>query len=137
MKNQKIIELQSFKKGKRKVFVDFVNSLVEWKNHTYKIQYKNVGGKMYPYVIIEDAKPLSEIQPSIDQIVEEKENLKGMEYEMNKHSYYIAGIGGKSIKVLKDGKKTPEYLWYHTTEAQQLLDILIKDLSQLKLILNG
>lgn len=136
MINQKIIELQSFKKGKREVFVDFINSVVEWKNRTYKLTYKNVGGKMYPYVIIENAKPLSEITPLIDQIVEGKEDLKGMEYDMNKHSYYIAGIGGKSIKVFKDGKKTPEYLWYHTTETQQLLDILIKDLSQLKLILS-
>ena len=126
--NQQLVELQSFKKNKRNVFVDFTRGLVEWKRQTYKLKYVKVGDKKYPYVIVEQVKPLSEIKQEIDTINERKDNLKGVEYEVNGHQYFVIGIGPIAIKAYKDEEDEAEFFHYFTTEGQYLLRKLVSTL---------
>lgn len=130
MVDLKLIELQKFRQGKRQVFVNFQNGIVEWKNNTYKLTYKKVGDKHYPYVVVANIRPLSEIRPLVKQIIKGKSYLKNVEYEMNNHRYFVVGIGPDAIKVYKDDKSEPEFLRYLTTDGQGLLDILVKTLGQ-------
>ena len=132
--NLQLVELQKFKQDKREVVVDFTQKLVEWKNKSYRLTYRNVGGDMYPYVIIENTRPVSEIKPLINQINFNKKKLINGDYEMYNKNYTVIGIGPKAIKVIINDAKEPEYLWYHTTDGQYLLDILVKDLNQLSLL---
>lgn len=134
--NEKIIELKKFLQDKRNYYIDWTNGLVEWKKKTYQLTYKNVGGDMYPYVIETRVRPLSEIKPLINQINFNKRKLINGDYDMYNKNYKVIGIGPKAIKVLIDENKEPEYLWYHTTDGQNLLDILIKDLNQLSLLVD-
>lgn len=130
--DEKIIELSKFKKNKREVYVDFINGLVRWKNKEYNIKYVNVGGKNYPYVVLKKIRPWSEIKPLVKQINKRKDDLKFVEYEMKNHDYFVIGIGKDAIKVIKDyDKEHPEYLRYDTTDRQDLLMILINNLSQM------
>ena len=132
MIDEKIIELSKFKKNKREVYVDFINGLVKWKNNEYNITYVNVGGKNYPYVVLKKIRPWSEIKPLVQQINKKKDDLKFVEYEMKNHDYFVIGIGKDAIKVIKDyDKEHPEYLRYDTTDGQDLLMILINNLSQM------
>lgn len=129
--NIKLEELQKFKKHKRNVYVDFVNGLVKWGKQTYNLTYKNVGGNMYPYVVITKVKPLSEIRPLIKTICEQKnkEQLKGVEYEYNQDLYYITGIGPEAIKFIKNNSNREEYLHYFQTDGQGLLNVLFNSLN--------
>lgn len=128
------IPLDKFKRNKRKVYTDFVNGLVKWKKQTYKITYIDVGGKMYPYVVIEDIKPLSEIKEEIKAINFNKDNLKLAEYEINGHMYFIVGIGPIAIKAYKDNAENPEFFGYSTTEGQYILKTLMNFVKQSVLI---
>ena len=118
------IPLDKFKQGKRKVYTDFVNGLVKWKRNTYKISYINVGGKMYPYVIIEDIKAINF----------NKDELKSVEYNINGHVYFITGIGPIAVKAYKDESEKPEFFGYSTTEGQYILKALMNVLQQSILI---
>ena len=124
------IPLDKFKQGKREVYTDFVNGLVKWKRKTYKISYVNVGGKKYPYVILEDIKPLSEIKEEIRAINFNKKELKLVEYDINGHVYFVIGIGPIAIKAYKDNSKKPKYFGYSTTEGQYILKKLMNVLQQ-------
>lgn len=127
-----MIELEKYKRDKRNVFVDLENRFVKWNKNEHKITYVNVGGTDYPYVIIENIRPWSEIKHLVDQINERKDDLKFVEYEMKSHDYFVIGIGKDAIKVVKDyDKENPEYLRYSTTDGQELLMILINNLSQM------
>ena len=131
-------ELQRFRKHKRNVYVDFVNGLVKWGKKTYNLTYKNVGGQMYPYVIITKVKPLSEIKPLIRTVCQSKNKyeLKYVEYDYNGHSYFVIGIGPDAIKVIKDDSKRPKFLHYNETEGQGLLNVLVGSLNG-QVILTG
>lgn len=131
--NRQIVELGKFKKSKRKVYVDWKNSLVNWKDYTFRITYKNVGGIMCPYVIIEDIKPMSEIKPLIKHInvPKHKKYLKYCDYELDNHTYFVCGIGNKSIKVnIDDDFDEDVYLFYNTTLGQRLLSLLANEIEQ-------
>ena len=125
---KRLMELKVFKKGKREVYVDFVNGLVKWGKMDYKLSYIEVNGKKYPYVVIEDIKPLSKIRPIIKSVNENKRELKYCEYESTGNTYYVTGIGGKSIKAYKNNNVQEEYFFYNTTEGQRLLNELLSSL---------
>lgn len=118
---KRLMELQIFKKNKRQVYVDFVNNFVKWGKMNYKLTYIDVGGKKYPYVVIQDIKPMGEIQPLINGVVKNKDKLKFAEYECNGNTYYVTGIGGKSIRAYKNNNIREEFFFYNTTEGQFLL----------------
>lgn len=136
---EELMELQKFRKNKRKVFVDFVNGLVKWKNDTYKLKYIKVGEKNYPYVVIEAIKPLSEILMEIESVNHEdnKEELKFVEYEVNGNLYYVVGIGPVAIKAIKNDDEEPDFFYYTTTEGQYLLDELVSCLDGCVLNVNN
>ena len=136
--HEETITLQRFKRNKRKVFVDFVNGVVNWKDETYRLTYKNVGGKKYPYVVIKAIKPMSEIKQEIATVNNEKnkEELKWVEYEVNGNVYYVVGIGPNAIKAIKNDDDEPKFFNYLTTEGQYLLKELISTLDSCVLVIN-
>lgn len=125
--NLQMIELQKFRKGKRQVFVDFTKDLVRWKNKTYRLRYVKVGETHYPYVIIEEVKPLKEIKDDISKINNAKYSLKRNTYYCNDNSYYVIGIGYDAIKV--EEKNGDRYIRYETTEGQYLLEVLVESIN--------
>lgn len=128
------IPLDKFKQGKRRVYTDFVNGLVKWKKETYKITYVNVGGKRYPYVIIENRIPLSEMKEEIKAVNFNKDELKLVEYDINGHTYFVIGIGPIAVKAYKDESEKPEFFGYSTTEGHYILKALMNVLQQSILI---
>lgn len=124
------IPLLEFKKGKREVYTNWTKKVVEWKNQTFPLSFVNIGGKRYPYVILENIKPLSMIKDDIETINTYKENLKGVEYEVNNHFYFVIGIGKEKIKAYKNSDKEPKYFAYWTSEGQYLLEELMKWVGQ-------
>lgn len=126
MKTQ--IPLSEYKKGKRKVYVDWTRNLVSWKNECYKLTFVNIGGEMYPYVVLNDIKPLSELKNKINEANKNKKYIKYSEYEILNNKYFILGIGKIAIKVRKNDKKEPEFIKYTSTEGQYLLNKIVLDL---------
>lgn len=123
--NIKIVELEKFKKDKRQVFVDFTKNLVHWKDKTYRLKYIKVGNKHYPYVILEEVKPLSKIKEDIHKINNNKFALKRRAYKCDDMVYLVTGIGYNSIKVYKNNDIKESYLKYNTREGQYLLEVLV------------
>ena len=128
------IPLLDFKKGKRNVFVDFVQNIVSWKDETYPIDFINIGGNKYPYVVIRNIRPMSEIRPLIKTVNFHKDDLKRVEYEVNGHVYFVVGIGSVAIKAIKDDAEEPEFFRFLSTEGQELLDELMSNLKGQQLL---
>ncbi len=126
MKEQ--VTLQTFKKDKREVHVDWIKNVVSWKNKEYKLTFVNVGGNMVPYVILNDIKPLSEIKNEINEANKNKKYIKFSEYEILNNKYLILGIGKIALKVRKNNKEEPEFIKYTSTEGQYLLNKIVSDL---------
>lgn len=125
--HEEVITLEEFKKGKRKVFVNFSKNIVEWKKYTYRM--KIINGK--PHVVVCRVRPLSEIKPYVKTLNERKEEIKGVEYECsNGHSYLVTGIGPDSIKAYKDDSLKEDFYHYFTTEGQYLLETLMDSIGQ-------
>lgn len=133
---KELIKLKAFKQNRREVFVDFINGLVEWKNKTYKIEFKKIDNQTIPFMVLNDIKPLSEIKKDINKICKYKLELKNNIYSVNGHTYNIIGIGVESIKAYKDTDIQPKYFRYNTTEGQYLLNTLLEKVEQTVLIIN-
>ena len=131
------IPLLDFKKGKRQVFVDFVENIVKWKDETYPIDFIEIEGNRYPYVIMRNIKPLSEIKPLIKAVNFHKEDLKRVEYEVNGHVYFVVGIGPIAIQAIKDDAEEPEFFRFLSTEGQVLLNELMDNLKGQQLLEAG
>lgn len=124
MNDIKQIPLESFKKDKRQVFVDFVNGIVRWKKRKYDLTYINVGGKHYPYVVLRNIIPLSKLESKINTVCTQKDDLKWTEYQVKDDYYYVSGIGPEAIKASKNGEPE-EYYRYEEEEGQKLLQELM------------
>lgn len=122
------IPLSEYKKGKRNVYVDWTRNIVSWKNECYKLTFINIGGEMYPYVVLSDIKPLSELKNKIKEANKNKKYIKFSEYEVLNNKYFIMGIGKIALKVRKNNKEEPEFIKYTSTEGQYILNKIILDL---------
>ena len=119
------IKLSEYLSDKRNYRVNLLEDYVQWKNEAHKIVYK----KDIPYVQIREILKLSEIKEMVKTVIkpENKSTLKNMLFVVNGNNYIIDGIGGESIKVIKNGNMEPVFLRYIGTnikniEAQELLE---------------
>lgn len=129
-----LVKLDKFQRTRREVSINLEDGLVDWKNHTYRIEYVNQNGVDTPYVITKEIKPLSEIKNDIRTAIEHKINLKHDLYMMDGHSYQVTGIGPDAIQAFKDNDNKPKYFRYGSTEGQYLLEVLLKSINQSVLI---
>lgn len=125
MKIKEEIKLSEYLSDKRNYRVNLLEDYVQWKNEAHKIVYK----EDVPYVQIKELLKISQIKNMVKTVIKpkNKSTLKNMFFDINGNNYIIDGIGGESIKVIKNGNMEPEFLRYIGTnikniEAQELLE---------------
>ena len=147
----KLVELKKFKEiVTNPCFVAWNRGIVTCNDKTYKIRYINVDGTNYPYIEVPEPKIECEYESKKDITIEFDENtnikircinrpenkkyLKNCFYDFGNDTYFVTGIGYKSIKAVKNDNAVPEYFWYKDEEGSFLLNKLMNVIGQTSLI---
>lgn len=150
----KLVELQKFKEeNPGKHYISWVKRSITVNGYVYAIRFVNVGGKSFPYVKVPEVKmaqpkrkiPLRKMELTeeekrkVDMINDplNKYDLRNCHYSFedengNEVTYFINGIGDKSIKAQKNGGEN-KYYWYNTKEGKFLLNKLSNIIGQERL----